>query len=56
MSIADDGRGITPEEALAPASLGLLGMRERAGMLGGSALIEGAPGRGTTVTVRLPAD
>jgi signal transduction histidine kinase len=54
MRVADDGRGITPEEQRAPSALGLLGMRERAAMLGGTARIEGVAGRGTTVTVRLP--
>jgi PAS domain S-box-containing protein len=56
MSIADNGRGITPEEEGAPGSLGLLGMRERAAMLGGTAHVAAVPGGGTTVTVRLPAD
>jgi two-component system sensor histidine kinase UhpB len=35
-------------------SLGMLGMRERAAALGGEVLFTSAPGRGTTVTVRLP--
>jgi len=56
MSIADNGRGITQGEERASACLGLLGMRERAAMVGGTMDIVGAPGRGTTVTVRLPAD
>jgi signal transduction histidine kinase len=53
MRIADDGRGISPQ-AGATVTLGLRGMRERAAMLGGTATIAGAPGKGTTVTVRLP--
>jgi PAS domain S-box-containing protein len=56
MSIADDGGGITPEQRESAASLGLLGMRERAAMLGGTVQVEGASGRGTTVTVRLSAE
>ena len=55
MRVTDNGRGFVPEEAPS-ASLGLRGMRERAAMLGGSAIISGVPGEGTTVTVRLPAD
>jgi len=55
MRVADDGRGITQAEERASGSLGLLGMRERAAMLGGSTVISGAAGNGTTVTVRLPA-
>ncbi|HEX2199339.1 MAG TPA: PAS domain-containing protein [Burkholderiales bacterium] len=53
MRIADDGRGIAPQ-AGETVTFGLRGMRERAAMLGGSATIAGAPGKGTTVTVRLP--
>ena len=55
MRVADNGRGFAPEEA-PTTSLGLRGMRERAAMLGGSAIVSSAQGRGTTVTVRLPAD
>ena len=33
---------------------GLRGMRERAGLLGGEVLVQGLPGKGTTVTVRIP--
>ena len=36
------------------ASLGLLGMQERAQLLGGEVSILGAPGRGTTVSVSIP--
>jgi len=35
-------------------SLGLVGMRERALLLGGALELRGVPGKGTTVTVRLP--
>jgi PAS domain S-box-containing protein len=54
LTITDDGRGITPEEQARPSSLGLLGMRERALLLGGEVTIDGAPGAGTRVTVRVP--
>ncbi len=37
-----------------PRSLGILGMRERAGMVGGTVDITGADGGGTRVTVRVP--
>ncbi|NUQ38491.1 MAG: sensor histidine kinase, partial [Caldilineales bacterium] len=33
---------------------GLLGMQERAGLLGGSILIDAAPGQGTAITVHIP--
>ncbi len=54
LEIRDDGRGITHEEASGPRSLGLLGIRERAELLGGSMTIEGRPGEGTVLTVTLP--
>jgi PAS domain S-box-containing protein len=56
LTIRDDGRGITVEEQRRPSALGLLGMRERALVLGGEVTIEGVPGAGTTVTVRLPRE
>ena len=52
--VSDNGRGITEEEVHRPDSLGLLGMRERAALLGGVAEVKGTPGQGTTVTVRVP--
>jgi PAS domain S-box-containing protein len=52
--IRDNGRGITPEEIDNPASVGILGVRERAYALGGQAIIEGSPDRGTRVSVTIP--
>src|SRR5882724_1083860 len=54
LQVIDNGRGIEAEQINAPNSLGLLGMRERAGLLGGSVDICGKPGRGTTVSVVIP--
>ena len=54
LEIRDDGRGIASEEAADRSALGLAGIRERAGMLGGTALIEGEPDRGTIVSIRIP--
>jgi PAS domain S-box-containing protein len=54
LTVIDNGRGITTRELQHPKSLGLLGMRERANSVGGEVKLEGAPGRGTTVTVRIP--
>ena len=59
--VEDDGRGFDPERAellLADQAhgLGLLGMRERAALVGGTMDIESTPGRGTTVFVRFPID
>ena len=56
LEIHDDGQGIVPEEITAATSLGLLGMRERAGAVGGALEIIGRPGQGTTVTLRLPSE
>ncbi len=50
--VKDNGRGITEGEQ--SASLGLLGMRERAHLFGGEIEIEGVPAGGTTVTLRMP--
>lgn len=53
--VRDDGRGITPREVAAQRSLGILGMRERALLLGGALDIAAMPGGGTEAVVRLPA-
>ena len=55
LKVQDNGRGITEEELANPQSFGLMGLRERAIMFGGNAVIQGVPGRGTTVTVKIPA-
>ncbi len=54
LTVIDNGRGITAAEMQHQKSLGLLGMRERANSVGGEVKLEGAAGRGTTVTVRIP--
>ncbi len=54
LEIQDDGQGIPVETLTDSASLGLLGMRERARSLGGRIEIASWPGKGTTVTLRLP--
>ena len=53
LKVTDNGRGITNEEKSNTTSLGLLGMRERALLVGGEVSIEGGKG-GTTVVVRVP--
>jgi PAS domain S-box-containing protein len=53
--VEDDGVGFDPDAKMAEAtSLGLVGMRERATLAGGSLEIESAPGGGTTVYARVP--
>lgn len=54
LTIKDNGRGITKAERSSVEAIGLLGMTERARLLGGRVTIAGAPGRGTTVTVTVP--
>ncbi len=52
--ISDNGRGITDTQLSAPDSLGLLGMRERAEMLGGSFSVAAKPGAGTELKASIP--
>jgi len=54
LTISDNGRGITEDEKSDRLSLGILGMRERAHLIGGELEITGIEGRGTVVTVRMP--
>ena len=54
LQIEDDGIGITAEQAAAPESYGLIGMRERVEGLGGSLSISGEPGFGTILVARIP--
>lgn len=54
LEVRDDGRGITAEESSHSKSLGLLGMRERAYLLGGSFELEGRAGAGTRALLRVP--
>jgi len=54
LEVHDNGTGISEDEASADSSLGILGMRERAVLLGGELAIGGAPGEGTTMKVRIP--
>ncbi len=54
MTIRDDGRGITRQQIADPASLGLIGMRERISNLGGRFALSGEPGKGTTINVSIP--
>jgi PAS domain S-box-containing protein len=56
VEVADDGRGIREEELLDPRSLGLVGIRERALLLGGAVDVRGTPGGGTRAVVRIPVE
>jgi two-component system sensor histidine kinase UhpB len=55
LSVVDNGRGFSRIAGPAAASLGLIGMQERAAALHGSTTVASTPGAGTRVTARLPA-
>jgi len=55
LSISDNGKGITDSEKSEQQSLGILGMRERAHLIGGEIDIKGVEGKGTVVNVRVPS-
>ena len=54
LEIRDNGSGIAEADRLAPDAYGLIGMKERAAIFGGTLEITGVKGRGTIVTVRIP--
>ena len=54
LAVVDDGVGFAPGQPRKPNSLGLAGLRERAGLLKGAVNIASEPGRGTTVEARIP--
>jgi signal transduction histidine kinase len=57
MKIKDDGKSFSVERTLHSVRgkrLGLLGMRERLEMIGGSFAVESAPGKGTTIVAEIP--
>ena len=53
LTIHDNGKGMDAATAEGPLSLGILGMRERVHLVGGSFRMEGGPGRGTTIVVNV---
>jgi PAS domain S-box-containing protein len=56
MRIRDNGRGITDAEISDSCALGLLGMRERVALIGGTFDISGSRGKGTVIVVRVALD
>jgi signal transduction histidine kinase len=58
ITVEDNGAGFdaaAPGEANPRAGIGLIGIRERAAQLRGTVRLESAPGKGTRLTVELPA-
>src|SRR5262245_47488261 len=60
ITVEDDGKGFDARAAIegptTGKNLGLLGMQERARMLGGRFELESAPGKGTRVRIRIPLE
>lgn len=54
LKVEDNGRGISPEQAANPRTMGLLGMRERALPFGGDVRIGAGPRGGTRVLAIFP--
>jgi signal transduction histidine kinase len=57
LEVKDDGAGFDAETAsVAPTSLGLIGMRERAHLVGGVLVVRSRPGEGTRLSVTVPLE
>lgn len=56
LTVRDNGRGFSPQQPRKPGSYGLMGLRERAYLLGGEVNITSEHGRGTTIEVRIPLE
>ena len=54
LRVRDNGRGIAPGVGVSARAFGLLGMRERALLLGGEIELVSVPRRGTTVSLTIP--
>jgi PAS domain S-box-containing protein len=54
IGVEDNGIGILPKSLSGSESLGMVGMRERAVACGGTLLVNGEPGRGTSIVVQIP--
>jgi two-component system, NarL family, sensor histidine kinase UhpB len=58
LRVEDNGRGlppgVTPATVERPGHMGITGMRERIGTLGGSVSLESAPDGGVRLRVRVP--
>ena len=55
LTIADDGCGFDPRQT-PTARFGLVGMRERVALLGGTIDIQSRPGAGATIVITIPLD
>ena len=55
LTIRDDGRGFEPSKAAINGHYGVAGMKERAGVIGGTLTIESEPLKGTTIQLAVPS-
>lgn len=55
LMIKDDGKGYDVSNASGKRTLGIIGMKERAAMIGGKYNIYGKPGEGTIVSIEVPS-
>ncbi|CAG8869854.1 Membrane-bound lytic murein transglycosylase F [Pseudomonas fluorescens] len=55
LTVIDDGLGFNMQQTR-PTSFGLVGLRERVLMLGGSLTLDSEPGEGTSLSVAIPLD
>lgn len=56
LNVSDNGCGFDPAAACKRGSYGLLGMSERARLIGASFHIDSAPGSGTVVSISIPVE
>jgi len=54
LTAVDNGRGFDPAAITDPHAVGLIGMRERALMIGARLVIESAPGKGARIALEVP--
>jgi signal transduction histidine kinase len=54
LEVADEGVGFDPEAVMSSHGLGLIGIRERLGLVHGEYAIDSRPGRGTRIRARVP--
>ncbi len=52
--VSDNGKGFDINLARSKGTLGMLGMKERALAVNGELIIDSKPGKGTTITVKIP--
>jgi signal transduction histidine kinase len=54
LTVSDSGRGFVKSDAMKKSGIGLVGMESRAVSLGGTLIVNSAPGAGTDVQLTIP--